>query len=139
MIAPLKLNILILGVLFLGLGITHFLVPGGVPDGVAFAAAAISLFGFGSPLRDHAVRTLKRFRMTPRTFLWLASCVAFWYSTVIWIWWSRRSPSFPLFLLSADLQIRLFFDWVPVLVATGLALELRIQNREQRADSRGIV
>jgi hypothetical protein len=137
--AQLRRSLFILGFLALGLRIARLSVPGEFPEGVAFAVAAISLFRFGFPLQVHAVANLKRFRITPRTAIWFATAVAFWYSTIIWIWWSRRTPSFPLFLLNSRLQTTLFFDAVPLLVLAGLAIDLRVQNREQRSDPGRVV
>lgn len=137
--AQLRRSLLVLGLLGVGLPLARGLVPGEFPEGVAFAIAAIALFRFGFPLQVHAIASLKRIRVTPRTAIWFATVVAFWYSTILWIWWSRRTPSFPLFLLNSRLEPRLFFDAVPLLVFAGLAIDLRIQNREQRADSGRVV
>ncbi len=127
-----KIAYLVLGALFLGLEVARRTVDGGVPDGVAFAIAGVALFRFGYPLQRHAVANLKRFRLTPRTIVWFVSVVAFWYSTLIWVWWSRRTPNFPLFLLNAELRTTLFFDWVPVLIVVGLALDARAEKKISR-------
>jgi hypothetical protein len=82
------------------------------PTSVRFVFAAILFFHFGSSLQLHALNTIGKFRMSWRTFLWLTAAVAFWYSTVIWVWWSRQTPNFPLFLLNDDLHITLFYEWV---------------------------
>ena len=120
-----KIAIPLLGLAFVGLLVAERAIPEGVPDGVAFAVAFVALFGCGRSLQIYAVVGLKRFRVTPRTLLWFASAVAFWYSTILWVWWSRRIPNFPLFLLNAELRTTLFFKWVPALVAAGLVLEAR--------------
>ncbi|GEM_PF-2355540 len=127
--SPHRIAFFVLGFLFLALEVGRRFTE--VPEGIPFAIAAVSLFYFGSSLQIHGVANLKRFRVTPRTLLWFVAVVAFWYSTVLWIWWSRRSVSFPLFLLNDELKTTLFFDWIPVLVGLGLGLEaLAVQDRE---------
>jgi hypothetical protein len=123
-----KRTIPLLALAFAGLFIAERAMPGGVPDGVGFTVAAFSLFGFGRSLQIYAVNGLKRFRITPRTLLWFASVVAFWYSTILWIWWSRRTPNFPLFLLNSELKTTLYYVWVPAFVALGLSLEARSES-----------
>jgi cation transport ATPase len=124
-----KIAFLVIGFLFLGLEISRRAVEDRIPDWIAFAIAGIALFRFGYSLQINAIANLKRFQFTLRTFVWLASVVAFWYSTMIWIWWSRRTPNFPLFLLNAELTTTLFFDWVPALILFGLALEARAERK----------
>jgi len=135
----LRRSLFLVGFIAVGLRIARLAVPGEFPEGIAFAVAAISLFRFGFPLQVHAVASLMRFRVTPRTAIWFLTVVAFWYSTIVWIWWNRRTPSFPLILLNSRLQPRLFFDVVPLLVLAGLAIDLGIQNREQRSDPGRVV
>ncbi len=124
-----KIAFLVIGFLLLGLEISRRVVDDGVPDWVAFGIAGIALFRFGYSLQINAIANLKRIRLTPRTFVWLTSVVAFWYSTVIWVWWSRRTLSFPLFLLNEELTTTLFFDWVPTLILFGLVLEARAEKK----------
>ncbi|MBS1963214.1 MAG: hypothetical protein JST04_13440 [Bdellovibrionales bacterium] len=99
-----------------------FVLPREAAVAVPFAASAVALFRFGVPLQIHALGSLRRFRVTSRTIVWFAAVVAFWYSTVVWVWWSRRTPNFPLFLLNAELEPRYYFAWVPALVFGGLLL-----------------
>ncbi len=86
------------------------------PIGIRFVFAAVVFFRFGTALQLHALSTLGKFRMSWRTFLWFTAVIAFWYSTVLWVWWSRQTPNFPLFLLNDELRITLFYEWVLIAV-----------------------
>jgi hypothetical protein len=125
--------VLVIGVLFIGLRVAGEVTGRRIPDWIYFSAAATALFRFGYSLQNHSILTLRRFRFSFRTGLWLSAVTAFWYSTAIWIWWSLRTKNFPLFLLNKELKTSLHFEWVLVAVILGLALEaraLRIQNRK---------
>lgn len=115
----------IVGALALVAAAAPYVFPREIAIAASFAAAAISLFRFGFTLQLHALSELRRFRITPPTIAWFASAVAFWYSAVVWVWWSRRTPTFPLFLLNAELEPRYLFAGVPALVFGGLLLESR--------------
>lgn len=122
---PRRFHIVFLGISVVAIVVVRAVFDGAMRDGIGCLLAAIALFKFGAPLQRHSIGSLKKFRITVRTVLWFAACVAFWYSALIWVWWSRKTPSFPLFLLNSDLETTVFFVWVPLLILVGLALDSR--------------
>jgi cation transport ATPase len=106
-----------IGVLFLVVIGIRFLIPrfllGTERDAVAAVLAGYALFRAGKELQRHAIEKLRRFKITGRSLLWLCACVAFWYSFVVLVWWSRKTMSFPLFLLGDHLEPHFYFHWVP--------------------------
>ena len=117
--------------LFVTLLLGVFLYPGRFPMEARFGIAAILLFGFGQDFQTRAVAEFSRFRPRTMAFLWLVACSSFWYSLAIWIWWARRSPSFPLFLLNEHLAISVYFEFSACAVITGMGLILKRENEKQ--------
>lgn len=118
-----KIAVLVMGLI--GIQIGSRLRLGTVSTELEFALGLASMIYFGRSIQVHALAQMKKFRVDFRVFLWLSACVAFWYSTVIWVWWSRRTVTFPLFLLSDSLVPTYYFKVVPLIVILGLLFESR--------------
>lgn len=103
------------------LAASTLVISGGAPDAAAFGLSGIALY-YG--------KSLRAWRMDVPMGCWFVASVAFWYSTVIWFWWHRHVPGFPLFLLNAELRITLLYGWVPFFVLLGTLAQGSRQKRK---------
>lgn len=126
-----SLSFFIASALLVALLIGVFTGSGRFPMEARFGIAAFLLFGFGQNFQTQALAEIARFRPKSLSLLWLIACSSFWYSLAIWIWWARRSPSFPLFLLNEHLGISVYFELSAVAVVGGMALIVRNENSKR--------
>lgn len=109
----------------------QFFAPNHLPIEARFSAAAFLLFGVGKPLQTQATAEIYSLRPRFSAFFWAVACATFWYSLLIWIWWARRTPNFPLALLDDRLSIRLYFESTVLAVTAGMA-NLWFRKRENQ-------
>ncbi len=99
-----------------------------IPAWLRLAAALGVIYGMSRPLQLHAWRTLRAGRADLRVLLSVAAGTFFFYSVLMWVWWTRGTVYFPPFLLNARLEVRYYFELAMALATLGLFIDRRFRS-----------